>query len=121
MALIDIRKNAAYSTFSPVYDSLNCEAIFKDAGACVNEMALSFFEDDYDTDTYLNDGHSSSETFIELYKRLGMTEKMFLKHMKSIATKHEIVLAMVENSLLPEKETGHYLEVIEDRYRKLKK
>ena len=108
MALIDIRKNAAYSTFSPVYDSLNCEAIFKDAGACVNEMALSFFEDDYDTDTYLNDGHSSSE-------------KMFLKHMKSIATKHEIVLAMVENSLLPEKETGHYLEVIEDRYRKLKK
>ena len=77
IALVDIDSKGRYKNLAPLYDCLNTESILRKLGK-IDEMALSFFEDDYETPVYLRDGHSSYQTFKELYKRCGFQDSLLL-------------------------------------------
>ena len=82
---------------------------------------LIFFNDDYETEIYQRGGHSSYQTFQELYRRLGVSEKVLIRHLQVIVKNHHKVMALVKRSPLPEKQAENFKDVLNDRFRKLQK
>ena len=121
IALLDIKRDGNYCRLSPLYDSLNEEALVKELDGFKHEMAFEFFHSDFDTPNYLNNGPSSYQTFKDLYKRLNVSEKVLNRHLSTIEKNHEKVLLLVENSFLPKKEAKIFQDVLEDRFKKLSK
>lgn len=87
IALMSLTKSGKYEGLSPLYDCINVESLLRNTGR-QDEMAIEFFADDFETPIYLRDGHSSYQTFQELYKRFEIKETVLKRAMKHLNKKH---------------------------------
>ncbi len=98
---------------SPAYDLLNTRLHLPTGSS----MVLDLFADDFETESYRQNGFFTGADFQELAGRFGMKMARADRILRSVATFPERTGALVAVSLLSESARGAYLEVVRDRAR----
>ena len=101
---------------APIYDAVNTD-IYDDG----EFMALSLLRDDETTDEFDRLGFYSLTDFIELGRRLGISEKIFSKYAKKLVSQMPAIVEQVTLSYLQPESQARYIELLMDRMKAFEK